>query len=334
MIKWMKEHTLVSLLLCVFLVVVIAGAVMYGLFGGYNNSLDAPAEKTFEVHFVESGDLEEQLQTLCEDEFGKQGLSFTKKEVLLEVDTSTLVSGYDKVLTYTFAESTSSETLQKAADAVNEAVRGQDDLLAADSFASMHVLESKRFYEPAWRGAIALAVAAVVALAYVCIRYGMSCGIAGFAVCVHDMLFTAAIFAVTRFPVYAMAPVLYAGAAGFMSALLWVFLCNRLRPALKEGEGRTSEEIIREVVKDSKKAVIFAAIPFAAAIAVLGIAAFGGATFLILPMLVSVLVPVYSVLFLAPEIAIPIRAAFDRRREKASAKKKYVGKKKAQETEE
>lgn len=345
MIKWMKANKLVSLLLGVFCVIVLVGVVLYGALGGFNNALDRPEQYTFEVRYDVVGErFEEQLQDECEKEFDAKGLGFAKKEILSEVDSSNFNATTDKVLTYTFAAGASEKDLTAAAEAVNAFVKAEEatnpfydsetaTLLTAP-FASVHKLSGERFYEPAWRGAIALFVGAVVALAYVCIRYGVSCGVAGLVCCLHDTLLTAALFAATRFPVYAMAPLLYAGVAAFMSVLLWIVLCGKLRAQFKDAEnGTTAEEIITSTVKANVKTVLFTALPFLLAIAVLGAIAVSGTALLVLPMLVAAALPLYSVLFLGPAVCIPIRTAFDARRAKAAQKGRYVGKKKAQETE-
>ncbi len=344
MTKSGKGNKLFALFLAISSVVIVAGIILYALLG-FNTAPERPTNYTFEVKYnvvLGINDLEDDLQKLCEDTFQENGLSYSKKQVAAENSSSNLYETTDSILSYTF-DSASSESLAKAVKAVNAAAAaykttdadGEEVYPYSDAavFASWHVHTGMRIYEYAWRGAIAIAVAAIVALGYVCIRYGVSCGVAGLACCAHDALFTAALFAVTRFPVYAAAPLLYAAAAAFMSVLLWLVLCAKIKENGKAAVPLAGEECIRKAVAENRKLVLFTALPFAVAIAVLGLVAFGSATLFLLPMLVSVAVPIYSTLLLGPDICIPIRRAFDKRREAKLKKGGYVGKKKAAEAE-
>ena len=311
--------------------VIILGVILYAIFG-FNTAPDKPKSYTIEVKYgimVEIGDKEEKLETLCEDTFKANGLSFTAKETNSIVDSSSLTETTDTIITYTFAGNTDYAKLTAAAKAVNDAVASSADFDVQDDdiFASAHALTSERFYTPAWRGAIALAVAAIVALGYVCIRYGVSCAVAGLACCAHDALFTLAVFAIVRFPVFAAAPVLYAAAAAFVSVFLWVMLAGKLREGFKE-EGANAEDVVRGTVKASQKTLVILAATFAVAVLIAGVIGSTGTMLFVLPMLLGIAVPVYSTLFLGPEILLPIRKAFDKRR--ADKKGGYVGKKKAE----
>lgn len=324
----LKEHKL-SLILALTAVIVIAGIILYALLG-FNTMPDRDKHFTFEVEYdvvVEVSNQEEALQKLCEDTFANNGLHYVEKEVLTQVDSSSLSESTDTTLVYTFSAGVSTESLQKAADAVNSAAQGEG-YADAVIFASWHKFEGNRFYDYAWRGAIALAVAAIVALAYVAVRYGVSCGVAGLAVCAQSTLFTVALFAVTRFPVYAFAPALYAGITAFMSVLLWVFLCGKFREGFKAAGTLSGEEVIRNTVKASTKLILLTAGVFGLAIFLLGVIGTPATMLAVLPALVGVAVATCSVLFFGEEVCIPIRRAFDKRR--ASKKRGYVGKKKAE----
>ncbi len=307
-------------------IVIIAGIVLYALFG-FNTALDQPKSYSFEVKCDVLIDVtenaSEELQKLCEDSFRENKISYAEKSVNTVIDGNSFTDTTDTILLYTFSSGVSEEALAKSVAAVNAASHGE-----ADVFASYHALSSERFVEPAWRGAIAIAVGAVVALAYVWIRYGLSCAVAGLVSCAHDALFTAAFFAITRFPVYAMAPVLYAAIAAFVSALLWTVQCIRMKAAYKSSaEGTPSEEVIRTSLANSWKYIVATSIALLVPVLLIGAVAVSGTALLVLPALVAIVVPVYSTLLIAPEICIPIRTAFDKTR--AAKKSSYSGKKKA-----
>ena len=98
----------------------------------------------------------------------------------------------------------------------------------------------------------------------------------------------------------------------------------------KSAQPLSGEECILRASKESKKLLLFAAIPFAAAVLLLGAVAFGKASLFILPMLLSVACPLYSATTIGPFVALPIRNALDKRRDAKKNKGAYVGKKKAE----
>lgn len=318
-----------SLLAALSAVVIIAGVILYALLG-FNTALDVPSSKTAEIEYnvVTITQQEEALQKICEDAFRSAGLSFSEKEVRKNLDSTSFAESNDRTLVYTFGD-VSDETLRSACDAINTSVGVDATYKDAYVFASAHTLQAKSFYEPAWRGAIALAVGAIVALIYVCIRFGVSCAVAGLCCAAHDALFTAAFFAITRIPVFGAGPLLYAAVAAFLSLLLWTLLCGKMKDDFKAAGTSPSEEVIRNAAASSKKKILFAAGIFAGVVVILGAVAASGASLLLLPAVVGVFVPVYSTLFLGPEICIPIRKAFDKRRERAKKKGAYSGKQKA-----
>ena len=317
----LKGNKLFTLLLALSTVVIVAGIILYAVLG-FNTAPDRLNGYRVNINYnviIEIDQKQEELQKVCEDAFSANGVKFEKREELSVVDSATMNTSMDKTLIYTFGAKTSEEALAKAVAAINGAV-GTGDLADAEVYARWHVLEGERFYDSAWRGAIAIAVAIVVALGYVAARYGLSCGVAGLACCVHDALFTAAFFALTRFPVYAFAPVLYSAVAALVSAVLWLIVAGKCKKGFKEGEKR-GEEIVRGAVKDSKKTILFTAGIVAIAVALLGVGTVALA-------LIGVAVPVFSSLFIGPEAAIAVRTAIEKRRDKK--KGGYVGKKKAE----
>ncbi len=324
-----KNNKLFAVVLAISSVVIIAGIILYALLG-FNLLPERPEKYTFEVHYDVNIALgkEEDLAKLCEDAFKENGISYEDKEFIVYMDGSSLAETTDSMLKYTIRGTADGDALAKAAEAVNASAKTQFD--GATVFASMHKLEGTRFYEYAWRGAIAVAVGAIVAYIYICIRYGVSVAVAGITCCAHDALFTAAFFAVTRFPVYAGTPLLFAAVAALASIVLWLVFANKLRDAFKapENEGVPSEEIIRRTAKEARKPMLISAAVMGGVIVVLGAVAASGASLFLLPAIVGAAVPLLSTFFIGPEICIPLRKMFDKRREKKNSKPGYIGKKK------
>ncbi len=326
-----KDNKLFALLLAVSSVIIVAGIILYALLG-FNALADVPASKTVELRYnalVEIEDKEAALGKLCEDAFKANGLSYTDKTQSKLLDSNNLNEGNESMLVYTFSAGSEAK-VQAAAEAIRTAVAADAAYADADVFVSWHTQTASRFYESAWRGAIALAVGAIVALAYVAIRYGVSCGVAGLVCCAHDALLVPAFFALTRIPVYAAAPLLYAAAAAFVSVVLWLLVCAKIKAKGKSGEAVTGELCILSASKESRKPMLFVALPFAAVVLLLGAVAVGGSALFVLPMLLSVACPLYSVNVIGPAVALPIRKAFDKKREEKKNRGAYVGKKKAE----
>lgn len=322
---------LVALVSCIL---IVAGVLMYA-FLGFNDSLDLPAEYTVEVKYdvvVEINEQEDALQKTCEDAFAKNGVSYARKEVAPCVSVSSLAETFDWTLVYTFSDGASFEALEKAVSEV-KAATASFGTAKIDVSAHRNVQTSEK--EWAWRGAVAVAVGAIVALAYLCIRYGVGCGAAGAVAFAVDALLTAALFAVFRIPVYAFAPLLYAAAAGLVSLLYWTFFCMRLKADGKKAENGDLDctELVEKTRGEMKTPLVYAACALAvvvAVVAVLGAVNAFGTLFVTLPFLLSVFLPLASSLVTAPFVCAKIRKAFADR--KAKKKVGYVGKKKAEPT--
>ncbi len=335
----LRSNKLFALFVALSSVIIIAGIVLYAVLG-FNNAQDKPATKYIDVTYgaaVVNGTVGEEdapayLEKSAEEVLSTAGLSFEKDHLDVGAITSGNIgaSGQQVTVRYSFANATD-DALEAAAGDIAKALASQPAF--ADVTVAWHTAESLALTKAAWRGAIALAVGAVVALIYVTVRFGVSCGVAGLVVCCHDALFTAAIFAIARIPVFGFAPLLYAGVAAFASAAVWTVVCIKLRSAWKAAG---SEEIKADALADtaaasSWKLVLCIAGALAAVVLVLGLVAAAGTRALVLPAIVGCLVPAYSSLLIGLKVFEPIRKAFDKKR--ASKKGGYVRKKKKAELE-
>ena len=307
-------------------VVIIAGIVLYALFGFNYTQLNV---KTVEVRYdavVTIADKEKDLQEFCEKTFSQQGLKFNGKNVSIQRDSNTMGETGDKLITYTFAGRTDEKKLESAASAITSGTTSAYG--NAEIYVSVHTRENSKFYEAAWRGAIALAVGAIVALIYVGFRFGFANALAGLVKVANDTLLTLALLAITRIPVFAYSPLLFAGIAAVLSLILWLAQSAKMRENFKDPSyaALTAEEAVSESVSASRKFVLLFAIPVAAVLVVLGVLMLIATGMFPFPGLVPLAVSIYSTLLLAPAVLVPIKAKFDKM--KASGKR-YSAKKKA-----
>ncbi len=324
-------------------VVIAAGIILYALLG-FNASQDRPTRYTFDVRYNDSiAENAETLQNFAETTFSDMGIAFSEKEVVKVYTANPGSSSYLGETSYRIARYTVSVSDLAMLEGARAAIQDYADTNSAaeDSLyfwgevrVSWNEVVNLPYNTAAWRGAIALALGAVVALAYVAIRFGVSLGVAGFVCCVHDALFTLGIFAIARIPVFSAAPLLYAAIAMLFSAILWIFFAGRVRANYKEPEfaNLPAGEVAERTVKGSVKYLVIIAAALASVILLVGLVAVSGTRALVLPAIISAVVPLYSTLLIGPGVFAPIRKAFDKKR--AEGKKRYVGKKKKAEAQE
>ena len=195
-----KRLNLLPVWAAISAVIIIAGIVLMALLG-FNDSLDRPESKNFDVYYNVVVDLSEErkatLEGYCEDAFAAQGIAYEEKTTLSgqtdpvsQNQSSFTGTGNDFVLRYTFSADVSDEALAAAKAAVEANIGGNQefspDYNGAETSVSYYTLELQAMNESVWRGAIAVAVGAIVALIYVAIRFGMGCALTGLVACVND----------------------------------------------------------------------------------------------------------------------------------------------------
>ena len=162
----MTKHFYTAKKLPIFLaisaVILIAGIVLYALFG-FN--YDAQAGKSFELTYdavVTISDGGDKVEEVCEETFSSLGVSYEKKfDAAPNVDGSSLAETGDVTVRYLFGEDVSKETLVSAKETIVGKLSAEFE--GADVYVVIREQGAESvFSEPAWRGAVALAVAAVV----------------------------------------------------------------------------------------------------------------------------------------------------------------------------
>ncbi len=312
--------------LAVSAVVIIAGIILMALLG-FNTVSDRPENTQFEVKYnvvVEnSEELQDKLEGYCEDVFESNGLS------VCDMKKATGVSGGADMASfnYTFTEEISAEKQEKVKTDLAAKIAADTGLSAehAEIYTAWHSESLVSGTGHLWRGAIAVGV--VVALVYVGFRFGVGCALTGLVLSVHDALFTLALLAIARIPVYGAAPVWYAAFAALLSLVFWLVHCIKLRSLKKESQTPLDAETsVATVYQSAWKWTLVLAGIVVVVLALTGGLATAGVRALALPLLIGVVAPVYSSLIVGPAIHVHVKRAFDKL--SRGNKFKYVGKEK------
>lgn len=313
--------------LAVSAVIIIAGIILAALLG-FNNAPDRKKSVTFEVRYDVSVDIDPEraaaLGELCDKALEKYTVSRREGDDI----------SYDMtVITYTLSENVTETQLGDVKKAITDGIAEKGDMFA-DSDISMdyHILEGIPVisHKTVWRGAVALTVAAVVGLIYVCIRFGIAQGLTGLVLAAHDAVFTVAFIAAARIPVYAFSPILFASVAAIFSIALWLVHCMKLRDVKKDAALRNlqSAEAVEYAWENSWLKIVIVASVALVLFAVAGGVAAAGVRYLLLPAMISVGAAAYSSLLLGPALHVHVKGAFDKLL--AKHKPRYAGKKKAE----
>ncbi len=319
-----KPWKLLSVFLAISAVVIIAGIVLMVLLG-FNNSADMPENKMFEVKYdvtvINDETLGDKLQTYCEDVFESNGLSVLDMRKATGADGGAETAAFN----FYFDPDVSAELQTKVENDLAAKLGADEKLKDKDIYTAWHTETVQSEVDYVWRGAVAVGI--VVALVYVGIRFGVGSALTGLALSVHDALFTLAVLAIARIPVYASAPVWYAAVAAFLSLALWLIYCIKLRALKKGSQTPVDAETAMETVYGSawKWAAVCLGL-VAAAVLLLGLVATAGVRAMALPLLAAVVAAAYSSLILGPAIHVYVKRAFDKL--SRSNKIKYVGKEK------
>ena len=239
-----------------------------------------------------------------------------------------------KRLVYEFKASASDEALGLAKATVEEKLaftNAEGESLGVEKTVTVNTVKGETFKEAAWRAAVAIAVGAVVVLVYMGFRFGWASALSGLVGMVNSTFFTLGIFAITRIPVFAAAPLLYAAIAAISFVLLWLLHCMKMRDNFKDPEFAKFEadEAVAQSLKTSDKFVYFTAGALGIAVVLVGAIATAGVRLLALPAIVAVAVGLYSASLLSPSVHVYCKRAFDKI--KRNKTPKYNGKKKAKE---
>ncbi len=311
--------------LAISAVVIIAGIILMALLG-FNNAAEKPENTKYEVEYnivvINDEDMQNSIKASCEEVFKNNHLSVAD----FQTAQGTGETQDRNAFIYTFTGEVSAETQAKVKSEVDSKLAANTNLTdLADVYTTWHTESLTSAVDYVWRGAIAVGV--VAALIYLGIRFGVGCALTGLAISLHDALFTLAVLAIARIPVYAAAPVWYAAAAALLSLAFWLIHCIKLRTLKKESQVPLDADTAVETgYAGAWKWVAVSAGLVAVVVLLTGLIATAGVRTMALPLLIAVVAAAYSNLLLGPAIHLHVRRAFDKL--SRGNKLKYVGKEK------
>ena len=336
-------------------VFILAGVVLFALLG-FNASLEVPSYSTFEISYevrVGVAKQEKVVQELCESALKANQISWSKVKSGSESDKEVGGNYFDETgvtrIVYTLKGNVTAEQRAAAKTAAQENIRVgvSNGFLASGLDKSIsvgfHDYKNQTIGGAGWRAAVGIAVGAVVVLIYMGVRFGVGAALTGLTVFVHDVVLSLSLFAIFRIPVFLIGPLLVGAVAGIMSLLLWLIQCMKMRENFKDESYAeyTALEAVEHSAKSAFKTVVVTAGAFAGVICVLGVVgaiASVGLCAMVLPLLISVAVPVYGSLIVGPSVHVHVKKAFDKRKAKKQASgykgRKWGKKEKAEQTEE
>ena len=319
-----KRCKLLPVWLAVSAVILIAGIVLFALLG-FNTSLDRPAYKTVDVSYNVVVELSEEnkqaLSDAGEAAFAANGVQYEERlelEGQADPNNSSQSSFYPNgnvfTVRYVFGEETPTDALNVAKVAIEASVSAAGLPDGATVYVSVHTLALQEFSETLWRAAVAVLVGAVVALIYVGVRFGVGSALTGLTAAVHDMLLTLSFFAVTRVPVYAFAPWLYAAIAAAASVGLWLVRCMKLREMAKDpaDSALSADEAVAQACRRTDRTALILAGSALAILAVCAACMAAGGAAVFAGALVPVAAAAYSSMLFAPALHVYVKRAFDK----------------------
>lgn len=306
--KTVKKTTLWS----VIIAIVLAAAIVVCALFGFNKNLAMKDNQTLTVS----------LNSYVYNTQGDEVKDDLVKELGAEYAYEGAMSGYECELVFVFDEDAKLADLKAEAEAylldkvTNEATWSGATYSVSAATEEVTAALAKGYV---LRAAIAGVVLAVLAFAYVSLRYKLSGGITAGVSALVGMLMTASVVVLTR--VYVTASAAYAiTIAGLLTAAMTLFTLNNVRSAKKEGA--TTEEAVPSSV--AVKEVLYTAIVVAVGMLLVGILGRTGGAWFAVSALIAVAVSALVSLFFAPAVYLSLQTVADNK----PAKDGYVGAKK------
>ena len=321
-----KKWTLWSIIIAVVLIAAVALGIVFGGFNGATSMDDAKTLTVTMNKLVYNTQLEK-VEEICENEFGSLKYVAEKKGEM---------SGDDSEIVYVFDADADLAALEEALNAKFEAATNGGELNG--SFISVTTNEeavvSTLAKDVVLRGVIALAVFAVLAFAYVSLRYKLDMGIVAAICVVLSGALTAAIAMIVRIPVTASLVYVICVSA-LMTAVTVLLTFNKIRANAKAEEAISAEELVSSSVasKEICKLVWLTGGAIVLVGVVSGVASLISAGVLsttfwfAVQAVVAVLVAWFMGVVYAPALYLPFKAAEDEKNE-GKTKTDYQGAKK------
>ncbi len=315
----MNKNKTLFLSLIISLAVIIAGVVMFCLFG-FNtdgtNKDKTVITVTGDSIVTISEDLKNDLNELCES---------TLKDAGAKVSSSRYLEATDKgYFEYTLSGKYEESELTAFVKAIEgklstEKPEGSNDTFLDQSFiyVTNHTQTGVSHYKYLWTFAIGAAVVCVLAFVYFIIRFNASLGITMGIISLHDWVLTLAFISLVRIPMGAGVAAIGAFAL-FASIFVNGLVFEKMRRDFKADTFKgSSREVVYASLNSSKNLVVTTlALLFGVivALAVVGVIIGFDLTFMMLGAIVAVIVVGYSSLVFAPSLVAALKEKFDARK--------------------
>ena len=306
--KTVKKTTLLS----VIIAIVLAAAIVICALFGFNRTLEMKDRKTLTVS-LNAYVYTTQLDTVKEELGDKLDAEYTL-EGAMSGDVSEIVFVFDK-------DAKLADLKAKAEAYLADKAENAEGWAGVKYNVSASVEEATASVAKGYvvRMAIAGVVLAVLAFAYVALRYNLSAGIVTGASALLGMLLTASLVVLTR--VYVTASVAYVvSAAGLLTAMMTLFTLNNVRSAQKEDVSDEDAVVSAIAVKE----VLYTAVVVAVGMLVVGILGKTTGIWFAVSALIAVLASALVSLFFAPAAYLSLKTVLGNK----PAKGIYVGAKK------
>ena len=327
-----------TLLLClvVSLVLIVAGAFLFG-FLGFN--ADSSSKDYMSVEVADNGSMvidsefRSSLEELCTSEI--EGAGYKIGNVSYTSEASGGAGSLEFVLSGSVEEATLASFAQELDSALASASFGDSGSTfkdIGDISVTYHSDVYVPHYEYIWRTAIGAGVVLVLLFAYVAIRFKVGMGVTSVIAAAHNILLTLAVIALLRIPA-GPAVICVALFALSLSMFFNVKVFGKMRQdfRLEDRQGLSAKEAVALSVRESRKGIFIGAILAASALVVLAVVGliigFDLFSFM-LGALVAVIACTYSSLVLSPAIYTLIKEKSDAKRAER-AKYNYASEKAA-----
>ncbi len=315
-----KKGTLWAILLTFVLAVGLVLGIVFGM--NTDPTLNNASTLTVTVDKPTYNKKAETILADCETVFDSLNV-----EALYEVKGKT--NGVDMEIIYVFAEGTDLEAAKQALDIKFKAETAEDGALAGSTVLVMWAQEDVKSViakDYTLRGAIACAVIAVLACAYVCIRYRWDMGVLVGGATLLGMFLTTALVTICRIPVTTSVAYVVA-VAGILTAVMLMLTLNNIR-ANKDIE--SSEEALTACI--AMKEVCTLGVIGAGVFVILGVAgAIANVSLLWFALLciVGLISAMAIAVVVAPSLYLPLKKVADAKA--AQKNSRYQGAKKNEE---
>ncbi|MBE7084632.1 MAG: hypothetical protein E7368_01090 [Clostridiales bacterium] len=326
---WTKAvNKKIAVLTLAITVVLLAVSIIVSVLCGvnYGAGLEDNKKITVTVNSFVYDNEKDTLEEVCENEFDKQGLS-------VKYEYWSLMSGDDREISFVFDVETEDEKVEKAkadlkatleAEANNEESKLSGAIIKVST--GTEVGQGGISSTRVWRLAIAVGVFAVLAFAYVALRYRLCMGFVALLTPILSSALSTAVLLLTRIPVvnssfYAISVMTFV-ATGFVLTLLNKIRSNAKTDAYKDADAET-------LIKGSlaSKWIGLTAILLGVALVLVGAIATSAVRYFALASLVGLFVATVIGLVFAPSACFFVQDIANNRASRKTASG-YVGAKK------